>query len=125
MPSVPLSIVVPCYNEEGCLTELHRRLSAAAQAAAGDAYEIVLINDGSKDRTWPIMQELAETDPHLVAINLSRNHGHQLALTAGLDLCAGERILIIDADLQDPPELLADMKPVWRGPGSILYKTKP
>src|SRR6478672_6685946 len=109
MPSVPLSIVVPCYNEEGCLAELHRRLSAAAQAAAGDAYEIVLINDGSKDRTWPIMQALAATDPHLVAINLSRNHGHQLALTAGLDLCAGERILIIDADLQDPPELLADM----------------
>ena len=109
MPSVPLSIVVPCYNEEGCLAELHRRLSAAAAGVVGDAYEIVLINDGSKDRTWPIMQELAETDPHLVAINLSRNHGHQLALTAGLDLCAGERILIIDADLQDPPELLADM----------------
>ena len=109
MPSVPLSIVVPCYNEEGCLAELHRRLSAAAQAVVGDAYEIVLINDGSKDRTWPIMQELAESDPHLVAINLSRNHGHQLALTAGLDLCAGERVLIIDADLQDPPELLADM----------------
>ncbi len=109
MPSVPLSIVVPCYNEEGCLAELHRRLSAAAQGVAGDAYEIVLINDGSKDRTWPIMQELAASDPHLVAINLSRNHGHQLALTAGLDLCAGERILIIDADLQDPPELLGDM----------------
>jgi len=109
MPSVPLSIVVPCYNEEGCLAELHRRLSAAAQGVVGDAYEIVLINDGSKDRTWPIMQELAEADPHLVAINLSRNHGHQLALTAGLDLCAGERILIIDADLQDPPELLAEM----------------
>jgi polyisoprenyl-phosphate glycosyltransferase len=109
MPSVPLSIVVPCYNEEGCLAELHRRLSAAARAVTGDAYEIVLINDGSKDRTWPIMQELAEQDPHLVAINLSRNHGHQLALTAGLDLCAGERILIIDADLQDPPELLGDM----------------
>jgi dolichol-phosphate mannosyltransferase len=109
MPSVPLSIVVPCFNEEGCLGELHRRLSAAAAAVVGDAYEIVLINDGSKDRTWPIMQELAEQDPHLVAINLSRNHGHQLALTAGLDLCAGERILIIDADLQDPPELLADM----------------
>ena len=109
MSSVPLSIVVPCYNEEGCLTELHRRLSAAAAAAAGDAYEIVLINDGSKDSTWPMMQALAEQDPHLVAINLSRNHGHQLALTAGLDLCAGERILIIDADLQDPPELLADM----------------
>ena len=109
MPALPLSIVVPCYNEEGCLAELHRRLSAAAAAVAGDAYEIVLINDGSRDRTWPIMQELAAQDPHLVAINLSRNHGHQLALTAGLDLCAGERILIIDADLQDPPELLGDM----------------
>ena len=106
--SLPLSIVVPCYNEEGCLGELHTRLTRAA-AVAGDAYEIVLINDGSRDRTWAIMQELAASDPHLVAINLSRNHGHQLALTAGLDLCAGDRILIIDADLQDPPELLPDM----------------
>lgn len=109
MPSVPLSIVVPCYNEEGCLAELHRRLTAAATGAVGDGYEIVLVNDGSRDRTWPMMQELAARDGHVVAVNLSRNHGHQLALTAGLDLCAGERILIIDADLQDPPELLADM----------------
>jgi len=108
MSSVPLSIVVPCYNEEGCLRELHVRLSRAAAAAGGD-YEIVLVNDGSRDRTWEIMRELAGADPHLVAVNLSRNHGHQLALTAGLDLCAGERVLIIDADLQDPPELLADM----------------
>src|ERR1051325_8773579 len=109
MPWVPVSIVVPCYNEEGCLAELHRRLTAAARAAVGEGYEIVLINDGSRDRTWPMMRELAAADPRLVAINLSRNHGHQLALTAGLDLCAGERILIIDAALQDPPELLADM----------------
>lgn len=125
MPSVPLSIVVPCYNEEGCLAELHRRLSAAAQAVVGDAYEIVLINDGSKDRTWPIMQELAESDPHLVAINLSRNHGHQLALTAGLDLCAGERVLIIDADLQDPPELLADMlKAMEEQQADVVYAVR-
>ena len=109
MPSVPLSIVVPCYNEEACLRELHVRLSRAAVAAAGDSYEIVLVNDGSRDRTWGIMRELADADPHLVAVNLSRNHGHQLALTAGLDLCAGQRILIIDADLQDPPELLGEM----------------
>jgi len=108
MTSLPLSIVVPCYNEEGCLRELHVRLTRAA-AAVGTDYEIVLINDGSRDRTWEIMQELAAADPRLVAINLSRNHGHQLALTAGLDLCSGERILIIDADLQDPPELLSDM----------------
>ncbi len=106
---LPLSIVVPCYNEEACLPELHRRLTAAAQAAVGEGYEIVLVNDGSRDRTWEIMQGLAATDRHLVAVNLSRNHGHQLALTAGLDLCVGDRILIIDADLQDPPELLGDM----------------
>jgi dolichol-phosphate mannosyltransferase len=104
-----LSIVVPCYNEEACLDELHRRLGAAARTVAADSYEIVLVNDGSRDRSWAMMAEIAARDPHVVAINLSRNHGHQLALTAGLDLCSGERILIIDADLQDPPELLADM----------------
>jgi dolichol-phosphate mannosyltransferase len=109
MPPLPLSIVVPCYNEEACLRELYERLTKAAVAAVGDGYEIVLVNDGSRDATWPIMRALAESDPRLVAINLSRNHGHQLALTAGLDLCAGERILIIDADLQDPPELLGAM----------------
>lgn len=107
--SLSLSIVVPCYNEEACLGELHARLSRAARGVAGESYEIVLINDGSRDGSWPIMQALSAGDPHLVAINLSRNHGHQLALTAGLDLCSGERILIIDADLQDPPELLPDM----------------
>jgi dolichol-phosphate mannosyltransferase len=107
-----LSIVIPCYNEEGCLDLLHTRVSAAAKAAVGSDYEIVLVNDGSRDGTWPLMQRLAAGDPHLVAINLSRNHGHQLALTAGLDLCAGEQILIIDADLQDPPELLIEMRGV-------------
>lgn len=104
-----LSIVVPCFNEEGCLRELHKRLRAAARSAVGEDYELVLINDGSRDDSWLIMQSLAEADPCLVAINLSRNHGHQLALTAGLDLCRGEIILIIDADLQDPPELLPAM----------------
>ncbi|MDB5720208.1 MAG: glycosyltransferase, partial [Alphaproteobacteria bacterium] len=108
--SIPkLSIVVPCYNEEACLGELHGRLSAVARGVAGEDYEIVLINDGSRDSSWAMMREISARDPHLVAINLSRNHGHQLALTAGLDLCAGERILIIDADLQDPPELLPGM----------------
>jgi glycosyltransferase involved in cell wall biosynthesis len=104
-----LSIVVPCYNEQACLVELHARLSAAAREVAGDDYEIVLVNDGSSDDSWQVMQALARSDPRLAAINLSRNHGHQLALTAGLDLCSGGRILIIDADLQDPPELLPDM----------------
>jgi glycosyltransferase involved in cell wall biosynthesis len=104
-----LSIVVPCFNEEECLDELHRRLGAAARATAGDDYELVLVNDGSSDKTWPLMQALAAGDAHVMAINLSRNHGHQLALTAGLDLCRGDRIMIIDADLQDPPELLGEM----------------
>ncbi|OQW75860.1 MAG: glycosyltransferase [Proteobacteria bacterium ST_bin14] len=105
-----LSIVVPCYNEAACLDILHTRVSGAARAAVGDDYEIVFVNDGSRDDSWPVMQRLAASDPHLVAINLSRNHGHQLALTAGLDLCCGAQIMIIDADLQDPPELLADMR---------------
>ena len=109
-----LSIVVPCYNEEECLTALHERLTKAARAAIGKDYELVLVNDGSRDRTWPMMRELAEGDPHVVAINLSRNHGHQLALTAGLDLCRGDKVLIIDADLQDPPELLGDMLETMR-----------
>jgi dolichol-phosphate mannosyltransferase len=105
-----LSVVIPCYNEAACLELLHGRVSAAAEAAVGADFEIVLINDGSRDDSWSVMQEIAARDRRVVAINLSRNHGHQLALTAGLDLCAGAQILIIDADLQDPPELLADMR---------------
>ncbi len=104
-----LSIVVPCFNEEPCIDVLHQRLTAAAAGAMGDDYEIVLVNDGSRDASWALMERIAAADPHVVAINLSRNHGHQLALTAGLDLCRGEVVLIIDADLQDPPELLGDM----------------
>jgi dolichol-phosphate mannosyltransferase len=109
MNGIILSVVIPCYNEEACLGELHRRVTRAAEAVAGERYEIVLVNDGSRDGTWEMMQDLARNDPRVLGVNLSRNHGHQLALTAGLDLCQGERILIIDADLQDPPELLSDM----------------
>ena len=117
-----LSIVVPCFNEEQCLPELHRRLSAAAQVAFGEDYELVLVNDGSRDRSWDIMQRLSSADPHVVAVNLSRNHGHQLALTAGLDLSRGEMILIIDADLQDPPELLGAMAETMRREGAdVVY----
>ena len=104
-----LSIVVPCFNEEACLQTLYDRLGKAAREAAADDYEIVLVNDGSRDGSWAIMRQLAANDRRVTAINLSRNHGHQLALTAGLDLCRGDNVLIIDADLQDPPELLPDM----------------
>ena len=125
MSSLPLSVVVPCYNEEACLAELHARIAKAASSVAGDDYEIVLVNDGSRDRSWEIMRELAATDPRLVAVNLSRNHGHQLALTAGLDLCSGERILIIDADLQDPPELLPQMiEEMERQQADVVYAVR-
>jgi dolichol-phosphate mannosyltransferase len=111
---VALSIVVPCFNEQECLGALHERLGAAARKVAGEDFEIVLVNDGSRDSSWDRMRQMAEADSHLVAINLSRNHGHQLALTAGLDLCRGETVMIIDADLQDPPELLPEMMQVMR-----------
>jgi dolichol-phosphate mannosyltransferase len=117
-----LSIVVPCFNEEACLGALHERLTQAARTAVGEDYELVLVNDGSRDGSWAIMQRLAADNPHLIAVNLSRNHGHQLALTAGLDLCTGDTILIIDADLQDPPELLAPMLETMRETGAdVVY----
>ncbi|MEO7276998.1 MAG: glycosyltransferase family 2 protein [Sphingomicrobium sp.] len=117
-----LSIVVPCFNEEACLGPLYERLTAAARAAVGSDYQLVLVNDGSSDQSWSMMRHLAEADGHLVAINLSRNHGHQLALTAGLDLCQGATILIIDADLQDPPELLGPMLEAMEQQGAdVVY----
>jgi polyisoprenyl-phosphate glycosyltransferase len=103
-----LSVVVPCFNEEAVLPEFHRRMASAC-ASLGTPYEMVLVNDGSRDSTWETMTRLAAGDPHVVRVNLARNHGHQLALTAGLSVCRGERILVIDADLQDPPELLPAM----------------
>jgi polyisoprenyl-phosphate glycosyltransferase len=106
-----LSIVAPCYNEEAGLEEFYRRITAAAQNTAGSDYELVLLNDGSSDRTWAVMADLVRRDPHVVAVNLSRRHGHQLAITAGHFTARGERVLTIDSDLQDPPELLPDM---WR-----------
>jgi dolichol-phosphate mannosyltransferase len=115
-----LSVVVPCYNEEDCLDELHRRLSEVC-AATVERWEIVLVDDGSRDRTWSILERLARDDPHLVAVKLSRNHGHQLALTAGLSVARGDRVLIIDADLQDPPEALMEMMRIMDGGADVVY----
>jgi glycosyltransferase involved in cell wall biosynthesis len=106
---VALSIAVPCFNEAENLPELYRRLEAACRAASVDRVEIVLVNDGSTDRTWETIQELARRDARIVGVDLSRNFGHQLALSAALSFCRGDRIFILDADLQDPPELLAPM----------------
>lgn len=107
-PRPYLSIVLPCYNESAVIGETHRRVSAVCEGL-GKCYEIVIVNDGSSDGTWCELLRLGEKDRNVVAVNLSRNHGHQLALSAGLHVCRGERILIMDADLQDPPELLPEM----------------
>ncbi len=109
MTAAALSVIVPCYNEAQGLTETCKRITAACQASACGDFEILLINDGSTDATLAVMQGLCATTQHIIAVNLSRNFGHQMALTAGLSLCAGERALILDADLQDPPEHLAAM----------------
>lgn len=104
-----LSIVVPLYNEQEGISELHRRVTGTCAALGLTAYEFVMVNDGSSDGTLAAAQQLAVNDPRLVIIDLSRNYGHQAALTAGLEFCRGERIFVIDADLQDPPELLGPM----------------
>ena len=109
LSGLKLSVVVPCFNEEDGVDELHRRVSATCQSILGDSYELVLVNDGSKDTTWTVMNDISLRDKHVVAINLSRNHGHQIALSAGLQMCRGERVFVLDADLQDPPELLPQM----------------
>jgi len=115
-----LSVVIPCYNEEETLHELLRRTDVACKGTGLD-YEIVLINDGSSDGTWVKMCGLRQTYPDLVLVDLARNHGHQLALTAGLQVCCGERILTIDADLQDPPELLPDMLRLMDAGVDVVY----
>ena len=104
-----LSVVAPCFDEEAGLAEFVRRMADACEAAAPGDFEIILINDGSRDATWAAIRALAATRPRIVGVNLARNHGHQLAVSAGLARSRGRRVLVIDADLQDPPELLAPL----------------
>lgn len=106
---VVLSVVVPCYDEAANLAVLYDRTVAACREAVGERFEIVLVNDGSHDATWEHIMALAERDHCVLGVDLSRNHGHQLAVSAGLSVCRGELILILDADLQDPPEALGPM----------------
>jgi dolichol-phosphate mannosyltransferase len=119
--AIALSVVVPCYNEADGVAELHRRVTDVCRAAIGDDYEIVLVNDGSSDGTWAALTALAGRDPHVVAIQLARNYGHQVALSAGLQICRGERTLILDADLQDPPELLVEMMALMDQGFDVVY----
>ena len=116
-----LSVTIPCYNEQAGLPELHRRVTAAARDAVGEDYELILVNDGSRDGTWDAIQALSAADPHVIGVDLSRNFGHQAALTAALTLCTGRRIFILDADLQDPPELLGDMMKIMDGGADVVY----
>ena len=115
-----LSVVAPCFNEEGVLPAFFARVAAVLDGI-GASSEIVVVDDGSRDGTWRLMTEASARDPRIVAVRLMRNHGHQLALTAGLSICRGERVLIIDADLQDPPELLPDMMAMMEDGADVVY----
>lgn len=104
-----LSVVAPCYNEEAGLHAFVERTTEACRAVSDAKFEIVLVNDGSRDKTWQTICAIAEQNPHVVGVDLARNYGHQLAASAGLSLARGDRIVLIDADLQDPPELISEM----------------
>jgi polyisoprenyl-phosphate glycosyltransferase len=116
-----LSVTIPCYNEEAGLSELYRRVTATCREVMGDDYEIILVNDGSRDGTWDAISALAAADDHVIGVDLSRNFGHQAALTAALTLSTGKRIFILDADLQDPPELLGDMMTMMDAGADVVY----
>lgn len=115
-----LSVVVPAYNEEAVLDEFHSRLSRILALLACDC-EIVYVNDGSRDRTLEVMQELRDSDPRVAIVDLSRNFGKEIALTAGLDHATGDAVVVIDADLQDPPELIPQLVAKWRTGYDVVY----
>lgn len=115
-----ISVVVPAYNEEEVLPELHRRLQAVLSQLTTN-YEIVYVNDGSQDRTLEVMRELKEADSHVGYVNLSRNFGKEIAMTAGLDLARGDAVVVIDADLQDPPELIPKLLEGWKAGFDVVY----
>ena len=116
-----LSVVVPCFNEAGGLSELRARLVAACEAAVGDDFEVILVDDGSSDGTREILTQFQSEDRRFACVFLSRNYGHQIALTAGLNFVRGQRVLVIDADLQDPPELLEKMMAQMDAGFDVVY----
>ena len=116
-----LSVVVPCLNEAEVIAETHRRLSDVLASATSGGYEIIYVDDGSRDETPTILRALQQADSHVRVICLSRNFGHQMAVTAGLESASGDAIAIIDADLQDPPEVLIDMLEAWQSGTDVAY----
>jgi polyisoprenyl-phosphate glycosyltransferase len=116
-----LSVVAPVFNEEGTVEEFYTRVCAALE---GLRFELVLVDDGSKDASGEILDRLADGDPRLRVISLSRNFGHQTALTAGLDHARGDAVVMLDADLQDPPELIPRMLDRWRSGCDVVYAVR-
>lgn len=108
-----ISILVPCYNEEAVLREFYRRTAAVIDGIPQYDFQFMFVNDGSKDGTLSIMRELHEKDERVSYVNLSRNFGKEIAMTAGIDYLTGDAAIIMDADLQDPPELIPEMISWW------------
>jgi len=121
--SPTLSVVAPVFNEEAILHELYRRLAAVLDGAGLD-WELVLVNDGSRDRSLEIMRELHAADARVKVVNFARNFGHQVAITAGTDYAQGQAVVIIDADLQDPPEVILDLLARWREGYEVVYAVR-
>lgn len=114
------SVVVPIFNEEQTLSELVRRLQLLLDRLDASA-EVVLVDDGSSDRSYDLMLAARETDPRFKVLRLSRNFGHQIAITAGMDVAAGNAVIVMDADLQDPPEVVLQMAARWREGFDVIY----
>lgn len=115
-----LSVIIPMYNEEAVIAESYRRLHHAVKEIDMET-ELIFVNDGSKDKTFAIMEEIQKQDKQVRLLNFAKNFGHQLAVTAGLDYATGDAIVIIDADLQDPPELIGKMVELWRQGAEVVY----
>ena len=120
LTSYKLAVVAPCYNEEAGLPEFVRRVKAVC-TQLGCTHEIVLVNDGSQDHTLPVALGLAAHDPLIKVVNLLRNFGHQAAVTAGLDVADGDAVVLIDSDLQDPPEVILEMVAEWKKGADVAY----
>jgi len=120
---VTLSIIVPIYNEEQVIPELYRRITGVMEKI-DVTWEMVCINDGSRDRSVQLLLELRQADPRIKLVDFSRNFGHQIAITAGLDYAEGDAVVIIDADLQDPPEVIGEMLARWREGYEVVYAVR-
>lgn len=116
-----LSVVIPCYNEQEVLRATHERLTGVLAGLSTLDYELIFVNDGSRDDTQPILMQLQLVDPHVRVLLLSRNFGHQVAVTAGLEEASGDAVVIIDADLQDPPEVIPEMVQLWQAGNDVVY----